>query len=359
MVVMSGFIMTMIRAGLLVEQGKLTVANYTIVMFLSQRMLWPLTHLGGAIETYEMAMAATSRIMDVLDLQPRITGGSEALELGEVRGSLQFADVSFYYEQERPVLNHVSFVINPGEIVGFVGATGAGKTTIIKLLLRLYDNQSGVIRVDGVDIAELDIANLRALFGLVSQDIFLFHGTIRENIAYARPDADMDAIIEAAQIAEIHDFIAALPDSYDTLVGERGQKLSGGQRQRIALARALLKDPPVLILDEATSSIDNQTEAAIQRSLGQVLQGRKTALVIAHRLSTIRHADHIYVLDKGAIVEHGVHESLIQEDGIYATLWRVQTGELLTPPESLDSRMPGEHRAETPGGENDDTKGDQ
>jgi ATP-binding cassette, subfamily B, bacterial len=207
-----------------------------------------------------------------------------------------------------------------------VGSTGSGKTTIVKLLLRFYDVDSGTITLDGVDVRDLTQEELRSAMALVSQDVFLFHGTVLENIAYGRPDADIDEITEAARLAEAHDFILELPEGYDTIIGERGQKLSGGQRQRLSLARALLTRAPVLILDEATSAVDNETEAAIQRSLARVSHDR-TMVVIAHRLSTIRHADRIYVIDDGRVVEFGTHDELIGHDGIYRTLWDVQTGE--------------------------------
>jgi len=235
--------------------------------------------------------------------------------------------VSFGYPRgPTPVLSELSVRIPAGHTVAFVGPTGAGKTTLIKLLLRFYDVTQGQIRLDGIPLADLDLSALRRCIGLVSQDVFLFHGTVRENIAYGSFDAPLDKIIEAARIAEADAFIQALPQGYDTIVGERGQKLSGGQRQRISIARAVLKDPPVLILDEATSSVDNETEAAIQRSLERIAQGR-TTIVIAHRLSTVRRAHRTYVLERGKLVEQGNHVELLEQAGLYAALWRVQTGD--------------------------------
>jgi ATP-binding cassette subfamily B protein len=225
----------------------------------------------------------------------------------------------------RPVIKNVSLHIPAGETVALVGATGSGKSTLIKLLLRFYDVQSGRICLDGHDIRDLRLDDLRGAIGLVSQDVFLFHGTVRENIAYGTFDAPMEEIVAAAQVAEAHEFIMTLPQGYETIVGERGQKLSGGQRQRLSIARAVLKDPPVLILDEATSSVDNETEAAIQRSMERITVGR-TTIVIAHRLSTVRNADRIYVLENGALYEQGRHEELVETNGIYAGLWKVQTG---------------------------------
>ena len=215
--------------------------------------------------------------------------------------------------------------------MAIVGPTGAGKTTLIKLLLRFYDVAGGRITLDGHDIRDLDLTDLRRAIGYVSQDVFLFHGTVRENITYGTPEASQDEIIAAARVAEAHEFIMALPQGYDTIVGERGQKLSGGQRQRVSIARAVLKDPPVLILDEATSSVDNETEAAIQRSLERIAVGR-TTILIAHRLSTVRNADRIFVLQNGDLHETGRHEELVAAGGMYAALWRVQTGERLRAP---------------------------
>jgi ATP-binding cassette subfamily B protein len=207
-----------------------------------------------------------------------------------------------------------------------VGLTGAGKSTIVKLVLRLYEPTGGAVTLDGVDVRELTFADLRGAIGLVSQDVFLFDGTVRENIAYGDPEASAERIEAAARLAEAHEFIEALPRGYDTLVGERGQKLSGGQRQRVSIARAIVRDPPILVLDEATSSVDNETEAAIQRSLETVSRDR-TTLVIVHRLSTVRHADRIHVLEDGRVTEAGTHDELLGGGGLYAALWRVQTGE--------------------------------
>jgi ATP-binding cassette subfamily B protein len=218
--------------------------------------------------------------------------------------------------------------IPSGDTLAIVGATGAGKSTVVKLLLRFYDVTQGAIRLDGHDIRELRMDDLRRSIGLVSQDVFLFHGTVRENITYGTFSASFDQIVAAAKIAEAHEFIMDLPQGYDTIVGERGQKLSGGQRQRISIARAVLKDPPILILDEATSSVDNETEAAIQRSMERMTVGR-TTIVIAHRLSTVRNADQIVVLENGRVTEQGHHDELVAHGGLYAALWRVQTGERL------------------------------
>jgi ATP-binding cassette subfamily B protein len=223
------------------------------------------------------------------------------------------------------VIEHLSLHIPAGQTIAIVGSTGSGKSTLVKLLLRLYETQTGEITLDGIDIRDLQLVDLRRAIGLVSQDVFLFHGTVRENIAYGNPAATDREVVAAAKIAEAHEFIWQLPQGYETIVGERGQKLSGGQRQRIAIARAILKDPPILILDEATSAVDNETEAAIQRSLEKITLNR-TTIAIAHRLSTIRNADRIYVMEQGRIVEQGQHEQLLEQQGVYANLWHVQMG---------------------------------
>jgi ATP-binding cassette, subfamily B, bacterial len=305
---------------------------------MTQRLLWPLTRLGETLDLYQRAMASTTRIMDLLDMPSTINSGPESLPLEKVSGEIVLQDVSFSYGEGRgggngrspitypTVIQDLSLRIPAGQTVAIVGATGAGKTTLMKLLLRFYDVSGGQITLDGHDLRQLQLGDLRQAIGFVSQDVFLFHGSVRENIAYGTFDAPMDKIVEAAKLAEAHDFIMELPLGYDTIVGERGQKLSGGQRQRISLARAILKDPPVLVLDEATSSVDNETEAAIQRSLERIAIGR-TTIVIAHRLSTVRNADVIFVLENGRLRENGRHEELVETaDGIYAGLWRVQTG---------------------------------
>jgi ATP-binding cassette subfamily B protein len=248
-----------------------------------------------------------------------------AKALGTVRGALEFRNVSFAYAERGEVLRNVSLKVQPGETVAFVGQTGSGKSTLMKLLLRFYEPSAGEILLDHERIDTLGLASLRRCVGFVSQDVYLFQGTIRDNIAYGNATATMEEIEAAAEAAEADEFIAKLPNGYDTVVGERGQKLSGGQRQRLSIARALLKKPPVLILDEATSAVDNETEAAIQRSL-QRISHSCTTLVIAHRLSTIVHASRIYVLDQGEIAEQGTHAELLRIGGLYAALWAVQTG---------------------------------
>jgi ATP-binding cassette subfamily B protein len=330
MIIVLGFIATLVFGGVLVIRGDLSVGAYSTLVFMTQRLLWPLTRLGQTIDLYQRAMASTTRVLDLLDTESTIQDGTRKLPVDRVQGHVSFEDVSFEYGGHNlPVLHHLSLQVAAGETVALVGPTGSGKTTLVKLLLRFYDIRAGVIRLDGQDIRDLRLVDLRRAIGFVSQDVFLFHGTVRENIAYGSFDASLNEIVGAAKTAEAHAFITELPQGYDTVVGERGQKLSGGQRQRISIARAVLKDPPVLILDEATSSVDNETEAAIQRSMERIIVGR-TTIVIAHRLSTVRNADRIFVLERGVLRERGRHEELVIGDGIYASLWRVQTGERVT-----------------------------
>jgi ATP-binding cassette, subfamily B, bacterial len=326
MVIVAGFIAIMLFGGRMALAGDLNIGVYSVMIFMTQRLLWPLTRLGETFDLYQRAMASTTRIFNLLNTQPQIQDGTQRLPVKSVGGAVTFEDVHFAYGNGLGVVHGLSLDIPAGQTVAIVGATGAGKSTVIKLLLRFYDVQRGRVLLDGHDLRDLKMRDLRGAIGLVSQDVFLFHGTVRENIAYGTFDADMDSIIEAAKIAEAHEFIMALPQGYDTIVGERGQKLSGGQRQRVSIARAILKDPPVLVLDEATSSVDNETEAAIQRSLERIAVGR-TTIVIAHRLSTVRNADVIFVLENGRLKENGRHEELVSlDDGIYAGLWQVQTG---------------------------------
>jgi ATP-binding cassette subfamily B protein len=272
-------------------------------------------------------MASTSRVMDLLDTPITIHSGNIALPVESVRGEITFQNITFAYKNRETVIKNLSLNIPHGATIAIVGTTGSGKSTLIKLLLRFYELKQGKITLDGLNLQDIIIYDLRKAIGLVSQEVFLFHGTVRENIAYGSPDATLAEIIMAAKIAEADQFISQLPYGYDTIVGERGQKLSGGQRQRLAIARAILKNPPILILDEATSAVDNETESAIARSLKKITQHR-TTIMIAHRLSTIRHADCIYVLENGKIIEKGKHEQLLSKEGIYANLWKVQTGEI-------------------------------
>ncbi len=327
--ILAGFTAILFFGGLQVEQGSLAVGTYSVLVFMTQRLLWPLTRLGQTLDLYQRAMASSNRVFGLLDTKIQIRSGEQSLPTHAVAGDIRLHDVSFAYKDREPVLDHFSLHIPAGQTIAIVGATGSGKSTIVKLLLRFYEISAGKITVDGLDIRDIYLKDLRQAIGLVSQDVFLFHGTVAENIAYGNPDATLAEITQAAKLAEAHEFIDILPQKYDTIVGERGQRLSGGQRQRLAIARAILKDPPILILDEATSAVDNETEAAIARSLEHITQNR-TTIAIAHRLSTIRHSDCIYVMDQGKIVEQGTHEELLQKRGIYNSLWQVQTGARVT-----------------------------
>ncbi len=326
MVIVTGFIAITVAGGQLALNGALDIGAFSVLVFMTQRLLWPLTKLGETFDLYQRAMASTKRILDLLGIKRKINDGDMALPIAAIRGDMRLDDVSFAYSDGREIIKSLTLDFPAGNTVAIVGATGAGKSTVIKLLLRYYDVTSGRVLLDGYDLRELKQADIRNAIGLVSQDVFLFHGTVRENIAYGCKDLPDHLIVEAARIAEAHQFICELPQGYDTVVGERGQKLSGGQRQRLSIARAVLTDPPILVLDEATSSVDNETEAAIQRSLERIAVGR-TTIIIAHRLSTIRNADMIYVLQNGQLRESGGHEALVHFNGLYATLWRVQTGE--------------------------------
>jgi ATP-binding cassette subfamily B protein len=325
MAILAGFTVTLLYGGLLALRGEIGVGSYSVLVYLTQRLLWPLTRLAEMTDLYQRSMASIERVMNLIETKVTILYAGKPLDPKALEGELRFERVSFAYDAE-PTLRDISLEIPAGSSLAFVGGTGGGKSTLVKLLLRFYEPQAGVIRLDGTPIAEFELQELRRAIGYVAQDSFLTDATVAENIAYGLADVPREAIVAAAEAAEAHEFILALPRGYDTEVGERGQKLSGGQRQRIALARAILKNPRILVLDEATSAVDNETEAAIQRSLERLVVGR-TTLIIAHRLSTIRGADRIYVVDDGRIVESGTHAALVAAEGTYAALWRLQTGE--------------------------------
>ncbi|MBD2356441.1 ABC transporter ATP-binding protein [Tolypothrix sp. FACHB-123] len=325
MLILVGFTALLLYGGMAAAAGTMSVGTYSVLVFLIQRLLWPLTRLGETFDQYQRAMASTNRVMDLLDTPVAIHPGNMALPVETVRGEVEFKNVTFAYKDRLPVIKNLSLQIPAGQTIAIVGSTGSGKSTLVKLLLRLYEIKTGNITLDGIDLQDLNLRDLRRCIGLVSQDVFLFHGTVAENIAYGTFEASEEEIMIAAKVAEAHDFIMHLPQGYETIVGERGQKLSGGQRQRIAIARAVLKNPPILILDEATSAVDNETEAAIQRSLERITVNR-TTIAIAHRLSTIRNANCIYVMEHGKLVESGTHDQLLQQDSVYASLWRVQSG---------------------------------
>ncbi|MFV2014607.1 MAG: ABC transporter ATP-binding protein, partial [Candidatus Heimdallarchaeota archaeon] len=329
MIIVIGFLGMLIVGGIFALEGRMELAAYSITIFLIQRLLWPLTRLGETFDQYQRAMASTSRALDLLDTKRKIVSGDIVLPLDQISGMLEFRNVSFSYKDREAVISNFNLTIKEGQTIAFVGPTGSGKSTIVKLMLRFYDPIFGSIHLDDKNIKDLNLKDYRKGIGFVSQDVFLIDGSVKENIAYGKPDTPLEEIIEAAKIAEVHEFVKSLPQGYETLVGERGQKLSGGQRQRISIARAVLKNPPILILDEATSSVDNETEAAIQRSLEKIIIGR-TTIVIAHRLSTIRNADWIFVLNLGKLIEQGTHDDLVDLGGMYHDLWKVQTGETIS-----------------------------
>ncbi|HBL31565.1 MAG TPA: ATPase [Acidobacteria bacterium] len=316
--------------------GILSAGELVLFAMLTERLLWPITRLGTTLDDFERAKASSRRIFGLLDTPSRIAEPAHPIRLGRAQGEIRFDGVSFRYARGRgdePVLRDLTFRIAPGETLGVAGPTGAGKSTLIKLLLRFYDVDNGTVRLDGHDVRDIPLADLRRNIALVSQEVYLFHGTIRENIAYVNGDAPFAEVERAARLAQLHDFVVSLPQGYDTPVGERGIQLSGGQRQRLSIARAIVKDAPILLLDEATSAVDTETERAIQQALSALTAGR-TALIIAHRLSTIRHADRILVLRDGAVVEEGHHDDLLARGGTYADLWQLQSGEVATPPRS-------------------------
>jgi len=323
--ILVGFTGTLFLGGLEVASGRLSAGTYGFIVFIIQRLLWPFTTLSELMDEYQRAMASVNRVLGLLKTPVSIAPGHQPLPVEQVGGEIRIDHLSFAYPGRSTVLKDLCLQIPARHTIGVVGATGSGKSTLVKLLLRFYEPHQGRILIDGQDIQTVNLQDLRRCIGWVSQDVFLFHGTVAENIAYGSFDATPKEILQAAKLAEAHEFIQHLPQGYDTIVGERGQKLSGGQRQRLAIARAVLKDPPILILDEATSAVDNETEAAIQRSL-QVITQDRTTIAIAHRLSTIRHSHCIYVMEQGRIVEQGTHEDLLALNGIYSGLWQVQTG---------------------------------
>jgi ATP-binding cassette subfamily B protein len=353
-----GFVTTFLVGGLWVLgrpfgpfSGSLSPGEFVTFILLGQRFIWPMAQFGQIINMYQRAHASAERIFGLMDEPARIAEDPDAEGLVVSDGRVVYDDVTFGYDEET-VVRDVSFAVEGGETLALVGPTGAGKSTVLKLLLRMYDVDEGAITVDGQDLRAVTIPSLRAQVGYVSQDTFLFYGTVAENIAYGTFDADHDGIVEAAKAAEAHEFITNLPDGYDTEVGERGVKLSGGQRQRISIARAILKDPEILVLDEATSDVDTETEMLIQRSLDRLTEDR-TTFAIAHRLSTIKDADEIVVLEDGRVVERGAHDDLITSDGLYAHLWGVQAGEIDELPDEFVERA-ARRGARVEAGSNDD-----
>lgn len=319
MAVLMGFIATFVLGGKMALEGSLNVGFYGVLVFLTQRLLWPLTGLADTIDLFERAMASADRVLDLINTPINLEKTRPKQNYDHSLG-IRFEQLTFSYGNDVPVLNNISIAVPAGKTIAIVGPTGSGKSTITKLLLGFYKPTDGEIEFAGRDIKTCDPQDLRSQIGLVSQDVFLFHGTIFENIVYGKPGATRDEVIQAARKAHAWEFIERLPQGLDTLIGERGQKLSGGQRQRLSLARVILKDPPVLILDEATSAVDNETESIIQASLAEATVGR-TTIVIAHRLSTVTMADTIYVVVGGRIVESGTHEELLRLKKAYFQLW--------------------------------------
>ncbi len=334
MFILLAFTATLVDGGHRTLSGTMAVGTYSLLVFLTQRLLWPLTSLGRTFDMLQRSMASITRILDLLAVPARIVDGPE--RVGRLAGAVKMNDIHFSYPGRAPVLSGFNLEIPAGQTVALVGPTGAGKSTVIRLLNRLYEPNQGRLTIDDIDVSRLNLSDLRRNIAVVDQHTFLFPGSVYENIVYGRPSATRAEVEAAARASEAHTFIAALPAGYDTRIGEDGRMLSGGQRQRLSLARAVLKDAPLLVLDEATSAVDNETEAAIQRSLRRVSAGRST-LIIAHRLSTVRHAHEIVVVDEGRVVERGTHDELVRANGPYARLWRVQTGES----ESTDKTVSG------------------
>jgi len=339
-----GFVLTFLIGGLWVLgaplgpiSGTLSPGEFVTFILLGQRFIWPMAQFGSIINMYQRAYASAARIFGLMDEPSRISETPAAESLSVSDGRVSYEEVSFGYDADEQILEDVTFDVAGGETLALVGPTGAGKSTVLKLLLRMYDVEEGRITIDGEDIRDITIQSLRRHVGYVSQDTFLFYGTVAQNLTYGAFESDHEEMVAAAKAAEAHEFIMNLPEGYDTEVGERGVKLSGGQRQRISIARAILKDPEILILDEATSDVDTETEMLIQRAVDELTRDR-VAFAIAHRLSTIKDAEQIAVLEAGKIVEQGTHGELIGADGLYAHLWGVQAGEIDELPQEFIDR---------------------
>jgi ATP-binding cassette subfamily B protein len=344
-----GFVLTFVLGGVwvltyqttgsapLFFSGGLSPGEFVGFILFTQRFIWPMAQFGQIINMYQRAYASAARIFGLMDEPARITEDPDAEDIVVDEGRVVYDDVTFGYDDDETIIEDVSFTVDGGDTLALVGPTGAGKSTVLKLLLRMYDVDEGSIEVDGTDLRDVTIPSLRRSVGYVSQDTFMFYGTVEENIRYGTFGATHEAVVDAAKAAEAHEFITNLPDGYDTEIGERGVKLSGGQRQRLSIARAVLRDPEILILDEATSDVDTETEMLIQRSLDR-LTANRTTFSIAHRLSTIKDADGIVVLEDGRIVERGTHRDLLENDDLYAHLWGVQAGEIDELPDEFVER---------------------
>jgi len=318
-------IFVMICGTYFVIQGELSYGQFVAFLLLTNVFFRPIEKINAVIETYPRGIAGFRRYLEIMDTDPDIADAPNAIAVKNLKGNIQFSNVTFGYEEHKKVISDINLSVVPGETVAFVGPSGAGKTTLCSLLPRFYEIDSGSITIDGIDIRAMTLASLRQQIGIVQQDVFLFSGTIGENVAYGKLDASEADIWKAARRAQLEPFIRGLPDGLNTIIGERGVKLSGGQKQRLAIARMFLKNPPILILDEATSALDTETEAAIQQSLAELSEGR-TTLVIAHRLATIKNADRIIVVTEQGIAEQGRHRELVEAGGIYSRLHRVQFG---------------------------------
>lgn len=317
------FTTVLVSGGYFVSQGAIQLSDLAVYALYINIFINPIDVLIEFTELFQKGYSGFKRFLEVVETEPEIVDAPDAKELKDVKGTIDYQDVSFSYDNANTILNHINIHIDAGRTVALVGPSGGGKTTLCSLLPRFYDVTNGAVRIDGQDVRDLTLKNLRSSIGIVQQDVYMFAGSIKDNIAYGKPDATMEEIMEAAKNANIHDFISGLEDGYDTYVGERGTRLSGGQKQRLAIARVFLKDPRILILDEATSALDNESEQHIQHSLEQLSKNR-TTIVIAHRLSTIRNADEIIVLDDDGIQELGNHKSLLQKNGIYAKYYNMQ-----------------------------------